>query len=1333
MPPAGKSYAIEPPVVPAAGKSDARCSLKGERDMKLTTPAEVVPALAVTLMHGDGQQKAESGSGAKNESGASNKNNFLGALQCIAERQDNATVGINEMHEGLKMGSKVFKANMQQQILDDKGEKLFTAGKEANFSISATSRFSGHERLDDVAGTGYVLDDSELLNGDQQNIQRGGENTQKITVRKHKLKKKAKPVLTSLVLVMVIENDEVFFKEAEPAARTSSFTTHAAHAKKDDPGGDNLEISSMQPLADSDSDNLEVHPCIARRRKSESSLDHGNWNSLHASEPVEPLSTLFPSFHNDMSHVHKFYNGDGWDIVKLNSCLPMSLIDEILQLPFDRSQEDIAYWALTSNGDFSLWSAWEAELQALLRGLLLCKERNITNLWIEMDALVAVQMIQQSQKGSHDLSLPSTHGLASGQPPDPPNQPPAAPFPPPQVSTRNPPTIWPQNPNPSNVEDRVPNLQIQHQHPVSPRSAKKSFLSIVTAATSAVIPPTRATFRYKDKPAVRFYEDEIETLAKSFRFSIVEKFSRTPRLVEIRQAFVGLGLSGAYNIRWMDYKHVLIHLSNEQDFNRIWTKQTWFIAKQKMRVFKWTPDFESEKESSIVPVWISFPNLRAHLFEKSALFLIAKAIGNPLGVDEATANGTRPSVARVCIEYDCLKSPVESVWIVTSKRGSEDVTGGYLQKVDFAPMPEYCNHCCHVGHGMENCLVLGQKSGTFKPKSTEKPNGNFQGNPAVNHTMEAEVMNPEKEVGGMDVEKRKADARMAVPKHVKTWQVVQKSGSSGAKDARGIEIASQVEEEDFVQTSNRFDVMEKLQEMECEKQGKTESGNSSNAGKQLASSAPVDVDERRKTQVIEIKRNEEVMPVAARQCRSLRETKTPAQVKGSGPIEPTGESLVQNSGKDKGGELRCLHRDATEERRRGAEDQNRNDKLEGAVTAAVLSAKLQTEKDGFQMTFHDYGLHGQPQKHVEERDNHAEMERERTVNDLNNKKKSRQKPTDGVVEASLQAAETSLHGKRTQLHSGNIEGVQLTPREVQANLHGNRIQNQTRKIGGEKEISEFSAVGRTNTILSQIVHGKRSKKDGFHSEKDEEMTALADDGTLAQQTEQEGTAENSKKYFFKTQSQVVPIPHEECQRTSETETGSQAGSTTMEDQTHVSLREPTQIGHRITIRKQKLKKKAKPVLASLVLVMNVDDDRFSLDFVPPAKGQKSEKKKHHLLDKGLTDIEESGGLNNSRPESGNCVFNIENSSIPSNEAACSNPEQEIRMGTNVHPLMHFQAAIESHKLDNHPRVIRRRNSNSSLYSPDNWNSMNVSEYLEGKDGAETENSISMKTSFHTFP
>ncbi|EOY29076.1 Uncharacterized protein TCM_030494 [Theobroma cacao] len=319
-------------------------------------------------------------------------------------------------------------------------------------------------------------------------------------------------------------------------------------------------------------------------------------------------------------------------------------------------------------------------------------------------------------------SLPTIHGLPPGRPLDISLQPPAAPLPitagnPPRqlcLPTEKAPVNWTKHPPPPTTEGISQGFQVQPQPPASPRTAKKSFLSVVNAVKLALVPPTRPTFRYKDKPAVRFFEDEIEALAQPFKFAIVGKFSKMPRLTEIRQSFVSLGLSGVYNIRWMNYKHILIHLSNEQDFNRIWTKQTWFITNQKMRVFKWTPDFETDKESPIVPVWISFPNLKAHLFEKSALLMIAKAIGNPLYIDEATANGTRPSVARVCIEYDCLKPPVDSVWIVVSKRGSEDMSGGYLQKVEFAPMPEYCNHCCHVGHNVSKCLILGSRSNTHK-------------------------------------------------------------------------------------------------------------------------------------------------------------------------------------------------------------------------------------------------------------------------------------------------------------------------------------------------------------------------------------------------------------------------------------------------------------------------------------------------------------------------------------------------------------------------------------------------------------------------------------------
>ncbi|EOY32240.1 Uncharacterized protein TCM_039863 [Theobroma cacao] len=184
-----------------------------------------------------------------------------------------------------------------------------------------------------------------------------------------------------------------------------------------------------------------------------------------------------------------------------------------------------------------------------------------------------------------------------------------------------------------------------------------------------VIPPTRNLSTYKDRPAAMFYDDEIQILAHPFSHSLVGKFTRMPKLQDIQQAFRGIGLLREYEIRWMDYKHVLIHLSNEQDFNHLWVKEQWFILNQKMRVFKWTPDFEAEKELALVPVWISFPNLRAHLYEKSALMLIAKTVGKPLYVDEATTNGSRSSVARVYVEFQTISGDGEKAQNRIEKQG----------------------------------------------------------------------------------------------------------------------------------------------------------------------------------------------------------------------------------------------------------------------------------------------------------------------------------------------------------------------------------------------------------------------------------------------------------------------------------------------------------------------------------------------------------------------------------------------------------------------------------------------------------------------------------------
>ncbi|KAJ6719963.1 TA11-LIKE NON-LTR RETROELEMENT PROTEIN-RELATED [Salix purpurea] len=85
----------------------------------------------------------------------------------------------------------------------------------------------------------------------------------------------------------------------------------------------------------------------------------------------------------------------------------------------------------------------------------------------------------------------------------------------------------------------------------------------------------------------------------------------------------------------------------------------------------------------------------------SALLNLAKSLGPPIQMDEATAKGTRPSKARVCIEFDCLVEPPTEIWVQVRSRESGKNLSGYWQPVTFEKMPAYCTKCssCGTPHG----------------------------------------------------------------------------------------------------------------------------------------------------------------------------------------------------------------------------------------------------------------------------------------------------------------------------------------------------------------------------------------------------------------------------------------------------------------------------------------------------------------------------------------------------------------------------------------------------------------------------------------------------------
>ncbi|KAK4383743.1 hypothetical protein Sango_2748200 [Sesamum angolense] len=98
---------------------------------------------------------------------------------------------------------------------------------------------------------------------------------------------------------------------------------------------------------------------------------------------------------------------------------------------------------------------------------------------------------------------------------------------------------------------------------------------------------------YKGEPGIIYSPEETAELAARLKFALVGKFSHgLLNMNFLRIRIVKLGLKGNVSIGRLNFKHVLIRLSNEEDFSRIWLRREWTFDSFHMRVFKWTPDFD---------------------------------------------------------------------------------------------------------------------------------------------------------------------------------------------------------------------------------------------------------------------------------------------------------------------------------------------------------------------------------------------------------------------------------------------------------------------------------------------------------------------------------------------------------------------------------------------------------------------------------------------------------------------------------------------------------------------------------------------------------------------
>ncbi|KAL0298136.1 UNVERIFIED_CONTAM: hypothetical protein Sangu_3159400 [Sesamum angustifolium] len=171
------------------------------------------------------------------------------------------------------------------------------------------------------------------------------------------------------------------------------------------------------------------------------------------------------------------------------------------------------------------------------------------------------------------------------------------------------------------------------------------------------------------------------------------------------------------------------HCQKNQTSLVLWMRRIWYLNGFPMRVFQVVAHLHPGEESSVTPIWVSFPELPAHLFRKDALFAIANNIGTPLQIADSTFNQSNLANARVCVEIDLLKPLLKEIDI--------QICGTTIvQSIVYEHIPSYCSLCKHVGHCDADCYSKGNAP---KPHPNRRHSG--KKNAAVeNHKLKGKAL-----------------------------------------------------------------------------------------------------------------------------------------------------------------------------------------------------------------------------------------------------------------------------------------------------------------------------------------------------------------------------------------------------------------------------------------------------------------------------------------------------------------------------------------------------------------------------------------------------------------
>jgi len=140
--------------------------------------------------------------------------------------------------------------------------------------------------------------------------------------------------------------------------------------------------------------------------------------------------------------------------------------------------------------------------------------------------------------------------------------------------------------------------------------------------------------------------------------------------------------------------------SNETDMRTVWSAGTMNLKPGLLRLFEWSKDFNMHTQRNThAQVWVRLLELPQEYWMERTLREIARAVGTPLLIDNATTKRLFGHYARILVDMDLSRKLFHE--IVVEREGFS-----FTLEVAYERLPDFCTHCHSIGHDVSACRRL---------------------------------------------------------------------------------------------------------------------------------------------------------------------------------------------------------------------------------------------------------------------------------------------------------------------------------------------------------------------------------------------------------------------------------------------------------------------------------------------------------------------------------------------------------------------------------------------------------------------------------------------------